>query len=512
MAGSDHTHTAQFRETAPDSLAWTTLRRRLRDAELLEEIICGSDAPDPDTLTIDHLADDSRAVDPGGGFVAIRGVDADGHSFIDMAVEQGARLVVCEAAPAQTRERFPEAVFARVRDSRKALAEGAAALYGDPAEALRLVGVTGTNGKTTVAYLVHHLLEALGPTTGLLSTIKVRTGAGTTTMDLTTPGPLKLHRTLRQMVEAGCTACVMEVSSHALDQERVYGLDYDAALFTNLTVDHLDYHGTLEAYREAKKKLFDGLGAGATALYNADDEAGSMMVADTEAAAVSYALDRAADVEATVLESRIDGLRLRTDGRERRFRLAGRFNAYNLAAAYGVGTALGHAPDEVLDALAGAPPVPGRFEPLHFDDGRTVVVDYAHTPDALENILRAVRETMPEAAALWCVFGCGGDRDPTKRPTMGRIAERRADRVIVTSDNPRTEDPEAILDDIRHGVDQPAEMDWIVDREAAIRAAARKAGSEAVVVIAGKGHETTQTIGTDTRPFDDREMARRYFR
>jgi UDP-N-acetylmuramoyl-L-alanyl-D-glutamate--2,6-diaminopimelate ligase len=511
MAGSDPTHTTQRPETAPDSLAWTTLRRRLRDAELLEEIICGSDAPDPDALTIDPLVANSRAVEPGGGFVAIRGVDADGHSFIDMAVDQGARLVVCEAAPARVRERFPGIVFARVRDSRKALAEGAAALYGDPAEALRLVGVTGTNGKTTVAYLVHHLLEALGPTTGLLSTIEVRTGGGTTTMDLTTPGPLKLHRTLRQMVEAGCTACVMEVSSHALDQDRVYGLDYDAALFTNLTVDHLDYHGTPQAYRESKKELFDSLGTGATALYNADDEAGPMMVADTEAAVVSYALDRATDIEATVLESRIDGLRLRIDGRERRFRLAGRFNAYNLTAAYGVGTALGHAPDEVLDALAGAPPVPGRFEPLHVDDGRTVVVDYAHTPDALKNILEAVQETMPEAATLWCVFGCGGDRDPTKRPTMGRIAECRADQVIVTNDNPRTEDPEAILDDIRRGVDRPAEMDWIMDREAAIRAAAREAEPEAVVVIAGKGHETTQTIGTDTRPFDDREMARRYF-
>ena len=235
------------------------------------------------------------------------------------------------------------------------------------------------------------------------------------------------------------------------------------------------------------------------------------MVADTDADVVSFALDGAADIEATVLEARIDGLRVCLDGRERDVRLAGRFNASNLAAAYGAGTALGYAPDAVADALAEAPPVPGRFEPLRFDDGTTVIVDYAHTPDALENILRAVRDTTPEDAALWCVFGCGGDRDPSKRPAMGRIAEQRADRTIVTSDNPRTEAPVAILRDIRDGVERPESMRWIVDREEAIQAAADAARPGDVVVIAGKGHEATQTIGTDTRSFDDREMARRYF-
>jgi UDP-N-acetylmuramoyl-L-alanyl-D-glutamate--2,6-diaminopimelate ligase len=471
----------------------------------------GSDAPDPDTLVIHALTDDSRDVESGGAFVAIRGVDADGHSFIDMAVEKGARLVVCEAVPDRARERFSGVVFARVTDTRAALAEAAAARYGDPADDLRLVGVTGTNGKTTVAYLVHHLLEALGTPAGLLSTIEVRTGAETAKMDLTTPGPLALHRRLRQMVDAGCTACAMEVSSHALDQRRVHGLDYEAAVFTNLSVDHLNYHGSPEAYRAAKKRLFDGLRSDATALYNADDEAGPTMVADTAADAVSFALHGDADIEASVLESRIDGLRLRIDGRERAFRLAGRFNAYNLVGAYGAGTALGFAPEAVLDALADAPPVPGRFEPLRFGDGTTVIVDYAHTPDALKNILRAVRDTMPEGATLWCVFGCGGDRDPSKRATMGRIAEQHADRAIVTSDNPRTEEPVTILNDIRDGVQRPDAMRWIVDREEAIQAAADAAAPGDVVVIAGKGHETTQTIGTDTRPFDDREIARQYF-
>ena len=509
MPGPTSAQTERDAETDPDPLPWSTLRRRLRKADLLNRTVAGEEAPD--TLALEGLTDDSRAVTPGGGFVAIRGADADGHSFIDMAVQNGARLIVCEAVPNRARERFPGVVFADVTNSRAALAEAAAALYRDPADALSLVGVTGTNGKTTVAYLVHHLLETLGATAGLLSTVEVRTGDDTAAPNLTTPGPLTLHRTLRRMVDTGCTACAMEVSSHALDQDRVYGLDYEVAIFTNLSVDHLDYHETPAAYRAAKKRLFDGLGPDATALYNADDEAGPAMVADTDARIVSFGLEEAADIEATVRAARIDGLRLRIGGREREFRLAGRFNASNLAAAYGAGTALGHAPDAVLDALAEAPPVPGRFEPLRFEDGTTVIVDYAHTPDALENILRAVRDTMPEDAALWCVFGCGGDRDPSKRPTMGRIAEQGADRTIVTSDNPRTEAPVTILRDIREGVHRPESMRWIVDREEAIQAAADEAAPGDVVVIAGKGHETTQTIGTDTRPFDDREMARRYF-
>jgi UDP-N-acetylmuramoyl-L-alanyl-D-glutamate--2,6-diaminopimelate ligase len=501
------------RASAPDagrfSVAWAALRDRLAAAGLLDAVVAGPDAPD--ALTVEALTADSREVAPGGAFVAVRGTEADGHAFIEDAIEGGARLVVCEALPADARERFPETVFAVGADTRAALAEAAAALYDDPAAALRMVGVTGTNGKTTVAWLVHHLLEALGTTTGLLSTIEVRAGEATDTTSLTTPGPVELQRTLRRMVDQGCGACAMEVSSHALDQRRVHGLDYETAVFTNLTADHLDYHGTPRAYRAAKKKLFDGLGPDATALYNADDEAGPEMVADTAATTVSFGLDRDADIRPRIRARAVDGLRLAIDGRERQFRLAGRFNAYNLAAAYGTGRALGHDADAVLDALAGAPPVPGRFEPLRVGDGRTVVVDYAHTPDALDNILRAVRDTMPEDATLWCVFGCGGDRDPTKRPAMGRIAEQRADRVIATSDNPRTEDPAAILDDIREGVRRPDATRWIVDREAAIAAAAEASAPGDVVVIAGKGHETDQVIGTEKHPFDDREIARTHF-
>ena len=495
---------------APRSLRWGVLRRRLDEAGLLTDVVRGPDAPD--TFDLPALADDSRAVTPGGAFIALRGVAADGHSFIDNAIQNGARLVVCEAVPAEAQTRFPDTVFVRVSDSRTACAEAAAAYYGDPAEDLRLVGVTGTNGKTTVAVLVQHLLSATGTTTGLLSTIEVRLGDATTKTDRTTPGPLALHRLLRRMVEGGCTACAMEVSSHALDQQRVHGLDFEAAVFTNLTTDHLNYHGSREAYRRAKKRLFDGLPAAATALYNADDPAGAHMVADTAATPVSYAVEHEADITATIRERRLDGLRLTLDGHECRSQLAGDFNAYNLAAAYGVGRALGHRAEAVIEGLAAAPPVPGRLERVPLDDGPTVLVDYAHTPDALENVLRTVRDTMPAAATLWCVFGCGGDRDAGKRPEMGRIAERLADRVIVTSDNPRTEAPEAILDDIRAGLEHPDRARWEVDREAAIRRAGEEAAPTDVVVIAGKGHETTQTIGTETRPFDDRTIARKYFR
>ena len=506
-----HTTSASDADEGSVAVSWPTLRRRLREHDLLASVQAGPEAPAPDSLVVEHLTDDSRTVEPGGAFVAIRGATADGHSFIDKAVANGARLVVCEAVSDSVRERVPDAVFAQVSDTRVALAEMAAALYDDPADALRLVGVTGTNGKTTVAFLVHHLLDALGTTTGLLSTIEVRTGSDTTDSALTTPGPIELQRTLRRMVDDGCTACAMEVSSHALDQERVHGLDFAVGIFTNITTDHLDYHGTPRAYRQAKKKLFDDLNADATALYNADDEAGTQMVADTAATPVSYALDRNADIRPDILESRIEGLRLTLDGQERTFRLAGRFNAYNLAAAYGAGRALGHEANSVLDALADAPPVPGRFEQLTFEHGPTVVVDYAHTPDALENILQAVRETADDDATLWCVFGCGGDRDTSKRGTMGGIAEQLADRVVVTSDNPRTEEPEAIMDDIRQGVHRPGEMKWIVDREEAIAAAADGTGPNDIVVIAGKGHETYQTIGTEKRSFDDRNMARKYF-
>jgi len=344
----------------------------------------------------------------------------------------------------------------------------------------------------------------------------------TTNAALTTPGALDLQRTLRHMVGADCLACAMEVSSHALDQERARGVDFDIGIFTNLTSEHLNYHGTLSNYRNAKKKLFDGLSADAVAVLNADDDSANIMAQDTSANVVTYGTSDAADVQFEVVESRTSGLELRftTPGFDdetldsaatRTFRLAGRFNAYNLAAAFCAVVSLGYDPDAVLDVLCQAPPVPGRFDQLSFDDETTVVVDYAHTPDALENILTAVRETTPDGARLWCLFGCGGDRDAAKRRTMGSLAETLADRVIVTNDNPRTEDPGSIMNDIRRGMSRPGDAEWIADRDAAIRFAADRAAPGDVVLIAGKGHETYQVVGSTRHAFDDREKAQTYF-
>ena len=465
----------------------------------------------PHDLWIDHLANDSRKVGPGGLFVAIRGVAADGHQFIDKAVQHGAIAVVCGVMPEEVLRRFPGITFVQVTDERAALAELAAAYYGDPAHALRLVGVTGTNGKTTTAFLIHHLLTALGARTGLIGTIEYRFGGEAVPATHTTPDALDFQRMLRTMVEAGCTACAMEVSSHALEQRRTHGAPFAVGIFTNLTRDHLDYHGTFEAYLAAKKILFDDLPATATALYNLDDPSGPALVTDTAGRVVSYGRSPEADLRVEVLANELAGLRLRLDGAERTFRLVGLFNAYNLAAAYGAGRALGYERAAVLDALAAAPPVPGRFEQVAFADGTTVIVDYAHTPDALENVLETIRETKPEGAALWCLFGCGGDRDATKRPLMGAVAERLADHVIVTADNARTEPLANIMHDIRAGFERPEAARWIDDRRAAIAAAATLAAPGDVVLVAGKGHEAYQIVGTEKRPFDDREEVKKHF-
>lgn len=486
----------------------STLLDRLDRTGLLVAVAGRASADD---LTIDHLVDDSRAVGPDGCFIAVRGVETDGHLFIDKAVQNGAAAVVCEAVPEKAQARFPGTVFVRVADSRKARAELAAAYCGDPSHALRMVGVTGTNGKTTTAFLVHHLLTVLKEKPGLIGTIETRIGEEVVEAALTTPGALELQHLLRRMVDADCTACAMEVSSHALEQERVGATQFDVGVFTNLTADHLDYHGTLQAYRAAKKKLFDDLPADATAVYNGDDPAGVQVVADTAARTLSYGMSDDADIRMAVLDNRLDGLRLQLDGMTGSFRLVGGFNAYNLTAAYAAARALGYGAGEVLQALEVAPPVPGRFEQLAFDDGTTVIVDYAHTPDALENVLQAIHTTKPPASALWCVFGCGGDRDRSKRRVMGSIAEQYADRVIVTSDNPRTEEPVAIMNDIRRGMNRPTDALWIADREEAIQTVAARARPGDVVLVAGKGHEPYQIVGTEKRPFDDREIARHYF-
>lgn len=439
--------------------------------------------------------------------MAISGAEADGHRFVQSAIEQGALTVVVEREVSVP----PEVSVIEVTDSRKALGILSHLVAGSPSDKLRIVGVTGTNGKTTTAWLVHHMLTEAGCEAGLLGTIETRIGAKRVVASLTTPGPVELSNTLSDMVDAGCTDCVMEVSSHALAQHRVSGLRFSAAIFTNLTRDHLDYHGTWDAYLQAKKSLFDRLDSSAAAIYNVDDPSAHRMVDDCKASRHGFGRRAEADHRFEIVSSNLRGLRLRIDGEHRAFQLVGEFNAYNLTAAYTLGRAFGYTQSTVLSALESAQPVPGRLEQMTFERGVTAIIDYAHTPDALMNVLESVRAASQPSSRIWCVFGCGGDRDRGKRPQMGAIAERLADVVVVTSDNPRTEEPSAILDDIRKGMGRPDDAHWIVDRREAIRFAAENARAGDTVVIAGKGHEAYQVVGRERIHFDDREEVQRWF-
>ena len=486
-------------------IALQTLVRRLQSAGLLEEA-----QGDIHEKFIDHVANDSRKVGTNGLFVAIRGTVSDGHLFIEKTVINGAIAVVCEAMPADVHKYVPGIAFIKVSNARAALAELAAVFYDDPSRSLKLIGATGTNGKTTSVFLVQHMLQTLGWTTGLLSTVSYRIGKKEIPASHTTPDVLDTSSMLRDMVRAGAKACAMEVSSHALDQDRVRALVFDVALFSNLTQDHLDYHGSMEAYLAAKKRLFDQLNPDAIAVYNADDPSGKLVVADTKATLISFGLDKKADVQISVEKNELDGLRLEIDGITRKFRLVGDFNAYNLGGAYAIGRGLGFERTKVIEALMKAPPVPGRFEQIAGSLNRNVIVDYAHTPDALKNVLSTLRRAATERK-VWCIFGCGGDRDREKRPLMGQIAEQLSDYVIVTSDNPRTENPEEILKEIRAGFISPERATWIVNRRDAIQYAAKHAAENDVVLIAGKGHEPYQVLGKERIHFDDREEARKWF-
>ncbi len=482
------------------------LTDRLRRRGLLAE----ADPFDKD-VQIDRLVNDSRKVGPNAMFVAIKGDEVDGHLFIDKAVENGAIAIVCETVPGVLRNRHPGTVFATVTDSRTAWAELSSAFFDDPGEELTLIGTTGTNGKSTTAYLLYEVLTTLGMRCGLVGTITYRIGTRERPATHTTPDAYDLSGLLRDMVSEGCHACSMEVSSHALSQKRVAALQFQVAIFTNLTQDHLDYHGSFDDYLESKKLLFTGLGSDATAVYNADDPSAEKVVSGTRAHTLSFGQSDGADVRFEVLDKGLNGLVLSLNGVTRQYRLVGSFNAYNISAAYCAARALDFQSGDIIEALAAAPPVPGRFEQLPLPGGGLVIVDYAHTPDALANVLRSARSIAQAGSRLICVFGCGGDRDPDKRFRMGAIAEGLADHVIVTSDNPRSEDPASILSDIRKGLSEPDAASWIVDRKAAIEAAAEAALPNDIVVIAGKGHETYQIIDGDKIPFDDRVVARRAF-
>jgi UDP-N-acetylmuramoyl-L-alanyl-D-glutamate--2,6-diaminopimelate ligase len=457
---------------------------------------------------VEALSFDSREVGEGYCFFAVRGTQVDGHNFIAKATDAGASVVVCETLPEALNERVSYVV---VEDSTAAMADIAAAFYGNPSQQLTLVGVTGTNGKTTIATLLYDMFTAMGYRAGLISTVVYRIGAETLPSTHTTPDVIRLNAMLRRMVDAGCTHCFMEVSSHSVVQQRIRGLHFKGAAFTNLTHDHLDYHGTFAEYIKAKKGLFDGLAKDAFAVVNVDDRNGEVMLQNTRAKGYRYSLRAAADFKCKLMEMHFDGMLLQMDGNEVWVNFLGRFNASNLLAVYAVAVLLGEPREEVLRVLSVLHSVAGRFEPVRSASGKVAIVDYAHTPDALENVIDTIDEIRGEGNRLIVVCGCGGDRDATKRPEMGKIASERADVAIFTSDNPRTEDPEKILDDVVRGAVAGAQTLRITDRRQAIATAAMLAQAGDIILIAGKGHEDYQIIGREKIHFDDREEIRAAF-
>ena len=436
---------------------------------------------------ISSICSDSRKACAGSLFIAVKGFAADGHDFIPAALENGAAAVVDA--------------------SRRDLALIADTFYGHPSGKLQLVGITGTNGKTTTVTLLFNLFRSLGYECGLLSTIANFVGPKRSETANTTADPITINSLLAEMAQAGCQYCFMEVSSIGLEQERVAGLEFKAGIFSNLTHDHLDYHKTFAEYLRCKKLFFDGLAKEAVAIINADDRNGSVMVQNCSARVVTFSCRSAADHSCKVLEESFEGMLLRIDGTETWVRLVGRHNASNLLAIYSTAVELGIPKDEVLTALSTLESAPGRLEVIMCPRDLAVVIDYAHTPDALENVLETLRAVAPKRE-LVCLFGCGGDRDRSKRPEMAAIAEKLADKVIVTSDNPRTEDPEAIIAEIMSGFKSTRKVVKITSREDAIRAAVQFATPGSTILLAGKGHETYQIIGTEKKHFDEREIVK----
>lgn len=468
-------------------------------------------------VEVSSICCDSRKVSYGSLFVAIKGFASDGHDYIATAIGKGARVIVFEDQQAyerQTASLDMEGVIAvQTESSRHAMAIIAANFYDNPSHKLTLVGITGTNGKTTTVTLLHRMFTAMGYSCGLLSTIANYVGTKGTEAVNTTSDPLTINSLLAQMVEAGCEYCFMEVSSIGVEQERVVGLKFKAGIFSNLTHDHLDYHKTFAEYLRCKKLFFDTLPADAYAIINIDDRNGLVMVQNTKAKVVTYSLRSIADHTCRIIEQSFEGMLLKTDGVESWSCLIGQHNAYNLLAIYTTAVVLGADPEETLVAMSTLRPAPGRLENMRGPKDISVIIDYAHTPDALENVLKTLREIAPDRELI-CVFGCGGDRDRTKRPEMGRIAQKMADRIIVTSDNSRTEKTADIMAQIKEGMDisGKAKSLFIEDREQAIRTAVMLAGQGATILLAGKGHETYQIIGTEKIHFDEKEIVAEAFR
>ncbi len=463
-----------------------------------------------DLKDITSIEFDSRMVQDGSLFVATRGTLTDGHNYIESAVERGAKVVVCEELPAV---KLSGIEYIEVEDSHSALSHLAAEFYDFPSKQIKLVGVTGTNGKTTTATLLYNLFTTLGYKCGLLSTVENRIGSGVSPATHTTPNAVELNRLLREMVDSGCSHCFMEVSSHALVQRRVEAVEFCGGIFTNLTHDHLDYHGSFAEYLKAKKSFFDALPKGAFALTNLDDRNGEVMLQNCKALHRGYSLRTISHYSTKIVESHLDGTLLRINNTEIWVQLIGRFNAYNITAIYGTAIELGEDREEVLAALSTLQSVGGRFETIRGNDGRLAVVDYAHTPDALRSVLETISEVCKGShkdSKIITVVGCGGDRDKLKRPIMALLAVQHSDQVILTSDNPRSENPNAILDDMISGLtaEQQRQTLTIENRSQAIKTAAVIARPSDVILIAGKGHETYQEIAGIRNHFDDKEEIR----
>ncbi|WP_278602669.1 UDP-N-acetylmuramoyl-L-alanyl-D-glutamate--2,6-diaminopimelate ligase [Alistipes indistinctus] len=460
------------------------------------------------TVAVGRLEFDSRKVVPGTLFFATRGTQADGHAYIPAAVAAGAAAVVCEELPA---ERPAGVTFVQVPDSTVALGQVASAFYGHPSRRLKLVGVTGTNGKTTTATLLYRMFRRLGYKAGLISTVVYCVDDREIPSTHTTPDSIRLNAMMAEMVEAGCDYCFMEVSSHSLVQHRTAGLAFVGGIFSNITHDHLDYHKTFAEYIRAKKLFFDGLPAGAFALTNADDRNGMVMVQNTKATVKTYALQSFADFRCRIVETLLDGMLLNLDGSEVWVKFLGRFNAYNLTSVYATALLLDARRDEVLRILSDLTSVDGRFEPIHSKEGVTAIVDYAHTPDALQNVIGTINEIRKKDQRLYVVVGCGGNRDATKRPEMAKIAVDGSDMAVLTSDNPRLEEPGAIIEQMKSGLEPGARYLAITDRREAIKAAVALARPGDIILVAGKGHETYQDVGGVKHHFDDREEVRAAF-
>lgn len=454
---------------------------------------------------VSALVFDSRKVSEDSLYIAVKGTVADGHSFIASSIEKGAKTIVCEDLPENLDENI---TYIKIKDSSKALGQLASNFYGNPSEKLKLIGVTGTNGKTSVSTLLFDVFKNLGYNSALLSTVEIRIGDEIIPATHTTPDVITINQILAKAVEAGCEFAFMEVSSHGISQNRTEGLHFKIAGFTNLTHDHLDYHKTFDEYLKTKKRFFDELNENAIAITNVDDKNGNVMLQNTKAKKRSYALKTVADYHGRLLEVDFNGMLLNFNGKEFWTTLTGKFNVYNLLLVFGIASELGFEQDEILQAISILKRVSGRFETFKSDGGIFFIVDYAHTPDALENVLDSINDIRTKNERLITVFGCGGDRDHSKRPEMGNIATKKSTLAIITSDNPRTEDPAVIIKEIEAGVEPQnfSKYTSIPDRREAIKMAIKFAEPKDIVLVAGKGHENYQEINGVKHHFDDKEV------